>query len=117
MLEGVNMVCAMSMKAFISHWALRVLLVFTFQKYDYDSSTVRKKFFREALLQIFIPYMLQQLSPSCSPVSRTQHNLTAFIPVHTMALRHQDYFPKKKWTGNYDPVIQDNAQTCYEVYL
>ncbi|XP_049459505.1 protein Niban 2a [Epinephelus fuscoguttatus] len=37
------------------------------KKYDYDSSTVRKKFFREALLQITIPYMLQQLSPSCSP--------------------------------------------------
>ncbi|XP_008289991.1 protein Niban 2a isoform X2 [Stegastes partitus] len=37
------------------------------KKYDYDSSTVRKKFFREALLQIIIPYMLQQLSPSCSP--------------------------------------------------
>uniref|UniRef100_A0A3Q2XD09 Niban apoptosis regulator 2a n=1 Tax=Hippocampus comes TaxID=109280 RepID=A0A3Q2XD09_HIPCM len=26
------------------------------KKYDYDSSTVRKKFFREALLQIIIPY-------------------------------------------------------------
>ncbi|KAM9841249.1 protein Niban 2a [Aulostomus maculatus] len=37
------------------------------KKYDYDSSTVRKKFFREALLQITIPYMLKQLSPSCSP--------------------------------------------------
>ncbi|XP_070706728.1 protein Niban 2a [Pempheris klunzingeri] len=37
------------------------------KKYDYDSSSVRKKFFREALLQIIIPYMLQQLSPSCSP--------------------------------------------------
>ncbi|XP_037607865.1 protein Niban 2a isoform X2 [Sebastes umbrosus] len=36
------------------------------KKYDYDSSTVRKKFFREALLQIIIPYMLQQLSPSYS---------------------------------------------------
>ncbi|XP_047425530.1 protein Niban 2a [Mugil cephalus] len=37
------------------------------KKYDYDSSTVRKKFFREALLQIIIPYMLQQLSTSFSP--------------------------------------------------
>uniref|UniRef100_A0A3Q3KCU5 PH domain-containing protein n=1 Tax=Monopterus albus TaxID=43700 RepID=A0A3Q3KCU5_MONAL len=37
------------------------------KKFDYDSSTVRKKFFREALLQIIIPYMLQNLSPSCSP--------------------------------------------------
>uniref|UniRef100_A0A8C8GQC1 PH domain-containing protein n=1 Tax=Oncorhynchus tshawytscha TaxID=74940 RepID=A0A8C8GQC1_ONCTS len=37
------------------------------KKYDYDSSTVRKKFFREALLQIIIPYMLKQLAPSCHP--------------------------------------------------
>ncbi|CAL8279544.1 unnamed protein product [Merluccius merluccius] len=37
------------------------------KKYDYDSSTVRKKFFREALLQMIIPYMLRHLSPSCSP--------------------------------------------------
>lgn len=36
------------------------------KKFDYDSSTVRKRFFREALLQIFIPYMLKQLTPSCS---------------------------------------------------
>ncbi|KAM3874410.1 protein Niban 2a [Diretmus argenteus] len=36
------------------------------KKYDYDSSTVRKKFFREALLQIIIPYMLKQLSPTYS---------------------------------------------------
>ncbi|XP_055009357.1 LOW QUALITY PROTEIN: protein Niban 2-like [Boleophthalmus pectinirostris] len=37
------------------------------KKFDYDSSTVRKKFFREALLQIIVPYMLQQLAPSCAP--------------------------------------------------
>uniref|UniRef100_A0A3P8T405 Niban apoptosis regulator 2b n=1 Tax=Amphiprion percula TaxID=161767 RepID=A0A3P8T405_AMPPE len=36
------------------------------KKFDYDSSTVRKRFFREALLQIFIPYMLKQLSPPCA---------------------------------------------------
>ncbi|RVE68766.1 hypothetical protein OJAV_G00094620 [Oryzias javanicus] len=36
------------------------------KKFDYDSSTVRKRFFREALLQIFIPYMLKQLSPTFS---------------------------------------------------
>uniref|UniRef100_A0A4W3HEJ2 Niban apoptosis regulator 2a n=1 Tax=Callorhinchus milii TaxID=7868 RepID=A0A4W3HEJ2_CALMI len=34
------------------------------KKYDYDSSTVRKRFFREALLQITIPYLLKKLSPS-----------------------------------------------------
>ncbi|KAJ8339439.1 hypothetical protein SKAU_G00362250 [Synaphobranchus kaupii] len=36
------------------------------KKFDYDSSTVRKKFFREALLQILIPYLLKELSPSCA---------------------------------------------------
>ncbi|KAI3372577.1 hypothetical protein L3Q82_022698, partial [Scortum barcoo] len=36
------------------------------KKFDYDSSTVRKQFFREALLQIFIPYMLKNLSPACA---------------------------------------------------
>uniref|UniRef100_A0AAR2L9P8 PH domain-containing protein n=1 Tax=Pygocentrus nattereri TaxID=42514 RepID=A0AAR2L9P8_PYGNA len=39
------------------------------KKYDYDSSTVRKKFFREALLQVIIPYMLKQLYPVYSTVS------------------------------------------------
>lgn len=39
------------------------------QKFDYDSSTVRKRFFREALLQIFIPYMLKHLNPACASVS------------------------------------------------
>ncbi|XP_062868172.1 protein Niban 2a [Trichomycterus rosablanca] len=33
------------------------------KKYDYDSSSVRKKFFREALLQIIIPHMLKHLYP------------------------------------------------------
>ncbi|KAF7696765.1 protein Niban 2a [Silurus meridionalis] len=37
------------------------------KKYDYDSSTVRKKFFREALLQIIIPYMLKQIHPVYAP--------------------------------------------------
>ncbi|KAJ6654565.1 hypothetical protein lerEdw1_006718, partial [Lerista edwardsae] len=35
------------------------------KKYDYDSSTVRKKFFREALLQITIPFLLKKLVPTC----------------------------------------------------
>uniref|UniRef100_A0A673ZP64 Niban apoptosis regulator 2b n=1 Tax=Salmo trutta TaxID=8032 RepID=A0A673ZP64_SALTR len=42
------------------------------KKFDYDSSTVRKRFFREALLQIFIPYMLKQLTPSISSVSLSE---------------------------------------------
>lgn len=37
------------------------------KKYDYDSSSVRKKFFREALLQIIIPFLLKKLSPTCKP--------------------------------------------------
>ncbi|KAJ8286418.1 hypothetical protein GJAV_G00039060 [Gymnothorax javanicus] len=36
------------------------------KKFDCDSSLVRKKFFREALLQILIPYLLKELSPSCA---------------------------------------------------
>uniref|UniRef100_U3JSG1 Niban 1/2/3 domain-containing protein n=1 Tax=Ficedula albicollis TaxID=59894 RepID=U3JSG1_FICAL len=35
------------------------------KKFDYDSSTVRKKFFREALLQITIPFLLKKLAPTC----------------------------------------------------
>lgn len=35
------------------------------KKYDYDSSTVRKRFFREALLQITIPFLLRKLAPTC----------------------------------------------------
>uniref|UniRef100_A0A671YY42 Niban apoptosis regulator 2a n=1 Tax=Sparus aurata TaxID=8175 RepID=A0A671YY42_SPAAU len=57
------------------------------KKYDYDSSTVRKKFFREALLQIIIPYMLQQLSTSCSPVSIKQHvsyQLSLSLPLQVL---------------------------------
>ncbi|XP_076836850.1 protein Niban 2a [Brachyhypopomus gauderio] len=33
------------------------------KKYDYDSSSVRKTFFKEALLQIIVPYVLKQLYP------------------------------------------------------
>uniref|UniRef100_A0A4W5JMM4 Niban apoptosis regulator 2a n=1 Tax=Hucho hucho TaxID=62062 RepID=A0A4W5JMM4_9TELE len=47
------------------------------KKYDYDSSTVRTKFFREALLQIIIPYMLKQLSPSFHLVSAFVCNLSS----------------------------------------
>lgn len=39
------------------------------QKYDYDSSSVRKRFFREALLQITIPFLLKKLAPTCKSVS------------------------------------------------
>lgn len=35
------------------------------KKYDYDSSSVRKRFFREALLQITIPFLLKKLAPTC----------------------------------------------------
>lgn len=39
------------------------------QKYDYDSSSVRKRFFREALLQVTIPFLLKKLAPTCKSVS------------------------------------------------
>ncbi|KAM5184117.1 protein Niban 2 [Callospermophilus lateralis] len=35
------------------------------KKYDYDSSSVRKRFFREALLQVTIPFLLKKLAPTC----------------------------------------------------
>ncbi|XP_053329818.1 protein Niban 2-like isoform X2 [Spea bombifrons] len=35
------------------------------KKYDYDSSSVRKKFFQQALLQIIIPFLLKKLAPTC----------------------------------------------------
>ncbi|NP_001085586.1 niban apoptosis regulator 2 S homeolog [Xenopus laevis] len=35
------------------------------KKYDYDSSSVRKTFFQEALLQIIIPFLLKKLAPTC----------------------------------------------------
>ncbi|XP_040178910.1 protein Niban 2-like [Rana temporaria] len=35
------------------------------KKYDYDSSSVRKRFFQEALLQIIIPFLLKKLAPTC----------------------------------------------------
>lgn len=63
----------------------------SWQKYDYDSSTVRKKFFREALLQIIIPYMLQQLSTSCSPVSIKQHVSYQYIMVTFPHLYNVDF--------------------------
>uniref|UniRef100_A0AAY4B6V3 PH domain-containing protein n=1 Tax=Denticeps clupeoides TaxID=299321 RepID=A0AAY4B6V3_9TELE len=58
------------------------------KKFDYDSSTVRKRFFREALLQIFIPYMLKQLSPSClPPLHQKTKILNAFSCVLASAVK------------------------------
>ncbi|XP_058528505.1 protein Niban 2 [Ochotona princeps] len=45
--------------------AIQRILERVLKKYDYDSSTVRKKFFREALLQIAIPFLLKKLAPTC----------------------------------------------------
>lgn len=71
------------MSLFRSHSA-DVFLLCSCKKYDYDSSTVRKKFFREALLQIIIPYILQQLSPTCSPVSSA--TTAATLPHHSCSV-------------------------------
>lgn len=65
-------------------WALTQPLSPAPQKYDYDSSTVRKKFFREALLQITIPFLLKKLAPTCKgvrggeqcPVEGLQHPIS-----------------------------------------
>uniref|UniRef100_A0A674DPA8 Niban apoptosis regulator 2a n=1 Tax=Salmo trutta TaxID=8032 RepID=A0A674DPA8_SALTR len=58
------------------------------KKYDYDSSTVRKKFFREAVLQIIIPYMLKQLSPSFHLVRLTEymHYIGTGVPLGTLPM-------------------------------
>ncbi|XP_053137841.1 protein Niban 2 [Hemicordylus capensis] len=45
--------------------AIQRILERVLKKYDYDSSTVRKKFFREALLQITIPFLMKKLAPTC----------------------------------------------------
>ncbi|KAG5275654.1 hypothetical protein AALO_G00123080 [Alosa alosa] len=37
------------------------------KQYDYDSSTVRKQFFQEALMDITLPVLRRHLSPSCRP--------------------------------------------------
>lgn len=58
--------------ALLSPVSLPASLLAPPQKFDYDSSSVRKRFFREALLQIFVPYMLKQLAPSCVHVSLTR---------------------------------------------
>lgn len=39
------------------------------QQYDYDSSTVRKRICREALLSITLPFIKQKLDPTCRTVS------------------------------------------------
>ncbi|XP_029441144.1 niban-like protein 2 isoform X2 [Rhinatrema bivittatum] len=36
-----------------------------FKKFDCDSSAIRKRFTQEALVQIFLPFLLQRLEPSC----------------------------------------------------
>lgn len=60
----ISGVCAHGQGA-ASPWVTTPL---TPQKFDYDSSTVRKKFFREALLQITIPFLLKKLAPTCKGV-------------------------------------------------
>lgn len=50
------------------------------QKYDYDSSTVRKRIFQEALVSITLPFIKKSLVSTCKTVralsfSHTQHNV------------------------------------------
>uniref|UniRef100_A0A3Q3L6X6 Niban apoptosis regulator 1a n=1 Tax=Labrus bergylta TaxID=56723 RepID=A0A3Q3L6X6_9LABR len=42
------------------------------KQYDYDSSTVRKRISREALVSITLPFIKKNLAPTCKSVSLTQ---------------------------------------------
>lgn len=44
-------------------------LLFVLQQYDYDSSTVRKRISREALVSITLPFIKKNLNPTCKTVS------------------------------------------------
>lgn len=50
------------------------------KKYNYDSSSVRKRFFREALLQITIPFLLKKLAPTCKSVRARPHPAPRPVP-------------------------------------
>uniref|UniRef100_A0A8D0BVR2 Niban apoptosis regulator 2 n=1 Tax=Salvator merianae TaxID=96440 RepID=A0A8D0BVR2_SALMN len=64
------------------------------KKYDYDSSTVRKKFFREALLQITVPFLLKKLAPTCKgDLSRFQE------------LIFEDFAPFIRVENTYEEVV------------
>lgn len=53
----------------IKHRLLKTLHVL--QQYDYDSSTVRKRTFQEALVSITLPFIKKNLADTCKPVSHT----------------------------------------------
>uniref|UniRef100_A0A8C0GR24 Niban apoptosis regulator 3 n=1 Tax=Chelonoidis abingdonii TaxID=106734 RepID=A0A8C0GR24_CHEAB len=44
------------------------LVVVGFQKFDHDSSSIRKQFAQEWLVQIFLPFLLKNLEPKCKLV-------------------------------------------------
>ena len=41
------------------------------KQYDYDSSSVRKRIFQEALVSITLPFIKKNLAPTCKTVSPT----------------------------------------------
>lgn len=45
--------------------------VWSLQQYDYDSSTVRKRIFQEALVSITLPFIKKNLAPTCKTVRDT----------------------------------------------
>lgn len=61
------------------------------QKFDYDSSTVRKKFFREALLQITIPFLLKKLAPTCKGVRGQSLGCETGPPTPVEGLEHPSH--------------------------
>uniref|UniRef100_A0A8B9K912 Niban apoptosis regulator 2 n=1 Tax=Astyanax mexicanus TaxID=7994 RepID=A0A8B9K912_ASTMX len=71
------------------------------KKFDYDSSTVRKKFFREALLQVFIPYMLKQLSPSSHVLRHNLYRDSIVLTSSDPNLHLLEENPPIDWAGEY----------------
>ena len=49
------------------------------QQYDYDSSTIRKRIFQEALVQITLPTLQKALASVCKPVRRWVTPEPAFV--------------------------------------
>uniref|UniRef100_A0A8C8GFC7 Niban 1/2/3 domain-containing protein n=1 Tax=Oncorhynchus tshawytscha TaxID=74940 RepID=A0A8C8GFC7_ONCTS len=52
-----------------------LIKLYVLQQYDYDSSTVRKRIFREALVGITLPHIKKTLAPTYKTVSQYTHTL------------------------------------------
>lgn len=54
------------------------------QQYIYDSSTVRKRIFQEALVSITLPFIKKTLVPSCKPVRVSLFHSFTVSTTHTL---------------------------------